>query len=145
MARIVTLVLSLALFAAAQGSDSGFSFRRVWSGLTTTATAEDLPNRGQAMHLIHAIFPAAAAPVSGLQIRIEASYDGVKWFPIAPDMTSAPRLDGLTYNVMVAYGAFPFVRLRSLTAPPSPLTLWYSGQPRPVVSYVFEDTDRFLL
>lgn len=143
--RLLLLALSLAPAAAPQTMQRGETvFQRIFNGITAPEIGANVRNRGQSMHLVTVIFPTAAAAVTGIQLRIEASYDAANWFSIAPDITSAPRLGGVTYQIRVAYGPWTYVRLRYITASALPMTAWYSGQ-QPVTSYIQQEQDRFLL
>ena len=142
---IARLLLPAAVTAAAALAQQNESvYRKVLTG-TAAAASAPVPNIGQTLHLITVIAPAAAGAVAGLQIRIEASFDGTTYFPISTDITSAPRLGGITYQIQKAYGPWPFVRVRSLTIAPESIDIWYNGQLRPVVSYIATETDRFIL
>ncbi|HBY64724.1 MAG TPA: hypothetical protein DEH78_33300 [Solibacterales bacterium] len=135
------LLLAILLPTQAQ---SPAVFRKVFSGVTTAQASAALPGIGQSMHLITVVFPSEAAPVNGIQVRIEASFDGSSYFPVSRDITSAPLLGGLVYQVAVAYAPWPYVRVRSLTSTPA-MTVYYAGHIVPVVPAIQQTLDRFLL
>jgi hypothetical protein len=121
-------------------------FVKPFTAVTAPTASAAMPNIGQRMHLIAVFFPAEVATVTGLQIRIEASYDGASFFPISPDITRAPLLGGVVYQLEKAYGNFPFVRVRNVTATGGPaMTVYYSGHLNPVVPFITQTLDRFIL
>src|SRR5581483_2227820 len=113
-----TLLLVLLLFpplSLLHAQSSRYTVFSVPLDLITTAQASsNLPNTGQSMHLLRVEFPSAAAAVSPIQVRLEASFDGSSWVPISADITSAPLLAGSVYAFEKAYAVFPALRVRSL-------------------------------
>lgn len=120
-------------------------FAKVIKETAAPTVSANVRNIGQSMHLVVVICPAASAAVGGLAVRIEASFDNSLWFPISADITAAPRLAGLTYQIEKAYGVYPYIRVRSLTTAPTILQVWYTGQLFPTVSYISQESDRFVL
>ena len=109
-------------------------FRRVFTAIAAPATSANLPNIGQVTHLLTVIFPTAAADVtSGLQIRIEASYDNVLFFPISRDITTASFSGTSAIAVERANASYPFLRVRAVAVPATPaLTAHYTGTMQPL-------------
>ena len=146
---VLSLSLIMLFFAMqAHGQDAGkrVVFRSVFAGITAPATSGPLQNIGQAMHLIQVVFPAETANATGLQVRAEASYDGTRYFPISPDITTATNVGGLVYAFTTAYGCYPYVRVRSITSTSGKLMeVNYSGHTLPVVPFLEKQSDRFIL
>jgi hypothetical protein len=146
----LTLLFSLImLFCAmrAQGQDAGkrVVFRSVYTG-TSSYTSGPLPNIGQAMHLVSATFPDTSSTVTPLKIRVEASYDGALYFAISPDIAQAKNVGGIVYAFTSAYGCYPYIRVRSLLGTGMfPVTIEYSGHTLPVVPFIQQQSDRFIL
>jgi len=142
--RLLLLLLTL-LTAAAQPANRTV-FRAVFTGATAAQASGPLPNIGQTMHVMTVLFPAEIAAVNGIQVRMEASFDNTTFFPISADITSAPLVGGQVYNIQVAYGPWPYVRVRSLVATGGPLmSVRYAGTAVPTVPAVNQKTDRFIL
>lgn len=138
-------LMMLASLQEAFGQQRSIQFR-VFTGITAAQTSGPLPNNGQAMHILTVVFPAEIAAVSGLRIRMEGSFDNSTFFPICEDITSAPLLGGRVYQIAAAFGAWPYVRVRSLNATGSKaMTVYYSGHVIPVVSTIQQQSDRFIL
>lgn len=145
IAALLTLIWTITAPAQQMRRGDTAVFRKVLSGVTTPQASPSVQNIGQAMHIITVIFPQATAAVSGFQVRIEASYDNQTFFPISPDITTAPRLGGITYQIEKAYVPWPYIRVRSLIATAEPMDVWYSGHMRPVVPFIAQELDRFIL
>lgn len=140
-----TLLLLFAVTAGLLNSQSSAVFKKVFSGITTAQASAPVPNFGQTMHLIYVMFPGQTTTQSPLNIRIEASYDNVTYFGISESVSSAANVGGLVYDVQQAYGPWPYVRVRSLIAVPSPMTIWYAGHTIPAVTGIQDKPDRFIL
>lgn len=139
------LLLSLVLALPAAGQQQAV-FARVFDGITTPQASPTLRNIGQSMHLITVLFPAESAAVTGLQVRIEASFDNATWFPISQDITAAVLLGGVVYQIQKAYAPFPYLRVRSLAATGGKaMTVHYSGHLVPIVPLIEQTLDRFVL
>lgn len=138
------ILAMLILMPAAYSADQAVAVK-VWTARTDAGASAPLRNIGQSQHLLTVLFPGRTEPVEGLQLRIEASFDQVRWFAISSDLTTAPAIGGRVYQIVAAYGPFPYIRVRSITAAPSPMDLWYSGSIIATVPAVQQETDRFLL
>jgi hypothetical protein len=145
--KLASLAAVFLIAASAPAQVNNAVYARPFSAITAASTSAILPNIGQSQHLLVVIFPSELGAVSSLQIRIEASFDNSAWFPISKDITEAPLVGGLVYAMTVGYGAFPFVRVRSLAATPGmeELTAYYSGNVVPIQTVVQEQSDRFIL
>lgn len=146
MLLLSLIILFCAIAGHAQDAGKRVVFRNVFSAITTAQTSGPLPNIGQSMHLISVIFPAESATATGLQVRIEASYDGSQYFAISKDITSATNVGGIVYQFTSAYGVYPFVRVRSINTTGGKLMdVHYSGHTLPVVPFLEKQSDRFIL
>lgn len=146
MKRVILFVIAAAIAAAGQGT----TFYRALTNATAPASSSPVPNNGQAMHLLTAIFPTATGAVTDFVARLEARYDNSDtWFPISADLTSAihvPAAAGapeFAYAMTRANGVFPAVRVRLVTASALPVTLYYTGAPYPV-GQVLSQGDRYI-
>lgn len=120
--------------------------KKVFAGITTAQASAPLPQIGQTMHLLTVVFPAEPGAVSSIQVRLEASFDRLKWFPVSTDITSAPLIGTTVYQVVAAYGPFPFLRVNNVTGTGGKLMhVYYSGHTIPTVPAVTQASDRFLL
>jgi hypothetical protein len=138
------LFVLLSLVATAQPRQTVFS--KVFDGVTAVQASSPLPNIGQTMHVITVLFPAEVSGVTGIQVRLEASFDNTTYFPISADITSAPLVGGRVYNIQVAYGPWPYVRVRTLVDTGAKLmTVQYAGSGVPTVPAVTQESDRFIL
>lgn len=144
---LAILVAAMLTLAAGRGyGQQGTVTLKVFDGITTAQTSNPVRNIGQVMHLITVVFPAESNAVTGLQVRIEASFDQTSWFPISNDITAAAAIGGRVYQMEKAFGPWPFIRVRSLNSTSSRLmTVYYSGSLIPTVSAILQATDRFLL
>lgn len=143
--RPILFVITLLTAAAAQPPKQTV-FQKVFDGITAVQASAPLPNVGQTMHLITVLFPAEVSAVSSIQVRLEASYDNTTYFPISADIISAPLVGGQVYNIQVAYGPWPYVRVRTLLSTGSKLmTVQYAGTGVPTVPAVNQQSDRFIL
>jgi peptidoglycan/LPS O-acetylase OafA/YrhL len=142
---IPILLFMLAASAIDSNAQQQTVFQKALANQTAAATGT-VRNIGQTQHLITVFFPTASAAVSDIQIRIEASFDGSIWIPICTDITSAPRLGSLTYAMAIAYGPYPYIRVRSLHSTPSlAFDVWYTGHTKSSVSVIDQQADRILL
>jgi len=141
------ILLFLILFSAAAAQQRKQTvFQKAFNGITAVQASAPLPNIGQTMHVITVLFPAEASAVSGIQVRLEASYDNTTYFPISADVTSAPLVGGQVYNIQVAYGPWPYVRVRTLLSTGAKLmTVQYAGTGIPTVPAINQKSDRFIL
>lgn len=143
------IALKAALFVlmttAAGSQTTNAVFRKVFNGITAATTSAAITNSGQTMHLVYVFFPTQGSTQSGLQVRIEASYDNTIYFPISQDITEAASVGGIVYNIESAFGPWPYVRIRSLTVAPAAMTVYYAGHTLPAVSTIQERSDRFIL
>lgn len=137
------IALMILLCTFSQHAEGQSIFRRVFENITTPQTSANLPNEGQGMHMIAVIIPTATANVTGLQIRIEASYDNQTFFPITRDVQTAVYNGTFAYALERGNGAFPFVRVRALQLSAEPVTVHYTGAQNPIGN-VFLSDDRFL-
>lgn len=152
-ARLARPFLLAAAFAAVVSSSSaadqtGAISVRALSAITAPAPSAVMPDIGQNMHVVTVLFPTATDAVTdSLQVRIEASFDGSIWIPISPDITAARRIGGVTYAMIQGYGPWPKVRVRAVQVPGAslPMTVYYWASVAPVVSYIEEEQDRFIL
>jgi hypothetical protein len=149
--RLFLLIAALALLLAA-AKDLGAQqpqrtvFRKVFTGITSATTSAPVTNIGQSLHIIAIFFPTASDAVTGFQVRLEGSYDNTTYFPISPDVTTAPRLGSLTYQIEKAFAPYPFIRIRAVSANASfPMTVWYTGHRKPITSAIEAQQDRFIL
>ena len=134
--------------ATAHAQDAGKRVvtKQVFEHIADPSISGPMPNIGQSMHLISVMFPAESATVTGLQVRIEASYDNNLFFAISPDITSATNVGGIVYAFQSAYGCYPYIRVRSLTSSrPKFMDIQYSGHTLPVVPFIQKQSDRFIL
>lgn len=148
LAVIVALLAMLMLLAPRpMHGQQQATVQKVFSGITAAAASSPVRNIGQSMHILTVLFPAESADVTGLQVRLEASFEGLYWFPISSTITEAPKLGNVVYQIVVAYGPWPYVRVRNLASTPGgkALTAYYAGHVIPAVSAVTETTDRFIL
>lgn len=138
--------LSVLLFFAVTGTAQPAAvFRKVLTGITTAQASAAVTNMGQTMHIAYVFFPGQTTTQSGIQVRIEASYDNVTYFPISEDITSAANVGGTVYDVVTAFGPWPYIRVRSLTTAPNAMTVWYAGHTIPTISTIQDKPDRFIL
>lgn len=141
-----SLLLALTLLTVSAQPPKQTVFKKVFDGITSVQASAALPNIGQTMHVITVLFPAEVSAVSGIQVRLEASFDNTTFFPVSPDITSAPLIGGQVYNIQVAYGPWPYVRVRSLISTGSKLmTVQYAGTGVPTVPAIQQKSDRFIL
>lgn len=134
--------------ARAQSMSFDAVHKVVFSGITAAEASDPLPSIGQTLHLICVVFPEEVAEVGSLQVRIEAAFASAgPWFPISPDITTAPLLGGLVYQMTAGYMPFPYVRVNSLNATPGAeeMTVYYSGHRRSPNTVIEEQSDRFIL
>jgi hypothetical protein len=110
--------------------------QKVFSGITAPAASAPLRNQGQSMHVLTVLYTSESAAVTtGVQIRMEASFDNTFWFPVSADITSVPLLGSTVYTVTVAYAPWPYIRVAVVQTPASkPLDVWYAGHFAPVLS-----------
>lgn len=106
--------------------------RAAISAVTVPTASAALPNIGQSVHILTAIFPAAVADVTGFVLRVEASFDNTTYFPISEDLTTATYNGSFAYAITRANGVYPFVRLRYVTAAAPALTANYTGSLQPI-------------
>lgn len=145
---MIRLAAALALVIAAAPSMEAqlATNKKVFSAITTAQASAPLPQIGQTMHLLTVVFPSEVATVNGLQVRIEGSFDRVRWFPISTDITSAPLVGSTVYQVIAAYGPFPFLRINNLLSTGGKaMHVYYSGHLIPTVPAITQTSDRFLL
>lgn len=142
---ILAWLLATEAKAHAQNPPPKAIISRVFSGITAAQASAPVPNRGQSMHLLYVFFPTESTTQTGLQIRIEASFDNVTYWPISEDITQATSVGGIVYAVTSAFAPWPFVRIRSLTTAPAAMTVRYAGHTIPVVGLIQTESDRFLL
>jgi len=141
--RSILLLLAFMTAAAAQKQTV---FRKVFNGVTAVQASSPVPNLGQTMHVVTVLFPAEVGAVTGIQVRMEASYDNITYSPISADITTAPLVGGQVYNIQVAYGPWPYIRVRTLISTGSKLmTVQYAGTGIPTVPAVNQQSDRFIL
>jgi hypothetical protein len=144
------LLIAFVLAVAALGQERQAAvMAQPFTAITTAQASGVLNNIGQMVHLLVVRFPAEGATVSGLQVRLEASYDNVGYFPIGADILSAPRLPaaGAPFNVYAyarTYGVFPYLRVNSLNATGGPLmTVNYTGSLYPTTPTLALLADRW--
>lgn len=155
--RIVSILAAAAMLAApallfialcsrpAPGQGATAAYVKVFTGITAAQASAPVRNFGQTMHLVYVMFPGQSTTQSGLQVRIEASFDNSTYFPISEDITTAANVGGTVYDITSAFGPWPFIRVRSLTTAPAAMTVYYSGHTIPAVSTIQERSDRFIL
>lgn len=145
MKNIYTLILSLAFTAAAGGQAPTAAYVKVFNGITAATISAPVRNFGQTMHLAYVMFPGQVTTQAGLQVRIEASFDNTVYFPISEDITTATNVGGTVYDIVSAFGPWPYIRIRSLTTAPNAMTVYYTGHTIPAISTIQERSDRFIL
>lgn len=147
--RLLPLFFLLILAAAGQQktgpSASATVFVKALDSITAPAASAAVRNIGQTQHFITIMFPSAIATVSGIQVRIEASFDNSVWFPINADTTSAALVGGKVYAIAKAYAPWPYIRVRSVVAVSSPMTVYYTGSTIPGSGVIDQQADRFVL
>lgn len=120
-------------------------FQTVFTAITAPQSSGPIRNQGQSMHLLYVFFPGQTTTQAGLAVRLEASFDNVIYFPISADITQATNVGGQVYNIVAAFGAWPYVRVRNNATAPAAMTVRYAGHTLPVVGLIQTETDRFLL
>jgi hypothetical protein len=140
-----TLLAFILLLIAPAGAQPRAVFQRVFTTITTAQSSAPVTNSGQTMHILTVFFPSQAVTTTGFQVRLEGSFDNSTFFPIMEDLTRAPLIGGQVYGIAAAFGPWPYVRVRSVNNPPAAMTVYYSGHTLPVVGFVAEKSDRFLL
>jgi len=145
--RLAAITFAALMLAANAGSQTNQAavFKKVFNGITAAQASAAVTNIGQTMHLIYVFFPTQSSTQTGIQVRIEGSYDNSVYFPLSEDITDAPLLGGIVYNVAAAFGPWPYIRVRSLTTAPAAMTVYYSGHTLPAISVIQERSDRFIL
>jgi hypothetical protein len=123
---------------------AGAVFTRVFNGISVPTVSLPVRNQGQGMHLIGVFYHGQAAAVtSGVLVRIEASYEGTRWFPITRDVTSTAHVagaPGYAYAIERGNGVYPYVRVATLQTPADkPLTVWYTGDSEPLGQVMLAD------
>ncbi|HBY64723.1 MAG TPA: hypothetical protein DEH78_33295 [Solibacterales bacterium] len=140
--KTIALLVSLGTLAPAA---PGTVFRKVFTGLTSSQASSALPNIGQGMHMLTVMFPAASGDVTGIVVRLEASYDGSSYFPITQDVATATYTGSMAYAITRGNGTFPFVRVNVATASGSnPMTVYYTGSTHPLGNVIL-DSGRYLV
>lgn len=137
--KTLLLALLTSAIAAAQGQGTVFK-ARVFDGITTPQASAPLPNIGQAVHIMSVFFFGAVANVTGIVVRTEGSFDNVNYFPISEDITEATyNGSSYAYAIVRSNAAYPYVRLRYVTADPSnrPMTANYTGSLQPIGIFRF--------
>lgn len=130
--KTITLIIAAAAALTAQTQTTVYK-RNVFSAQTIAASSAPLTNIGQAVHIMMVYFPTAVADVSGFTMRIEGSFDNSVYFPISEDVTTAVYNGTYGYAITRANGAYPYVRLRYVTAHASlPMTAHYTGAIQPI-------------
>ncbi len=140
---LLGLLAGLALAMPMVGQIQAVQFQVALSGVIAPATSVVLTNIGQSAHLVRVEFPSAVGAVAAIQVRLEASYDGTNFFPIMADITDAPLLTGGVYAFGRCFGPFPALRIRSLVAVPSAMTVRYTGHMLPTQPAIALLADRF--
>lgn len=143
--RLVVLAAAAHAIAFYGQAQQAAVFAKVFSGITTAQASPAIVNKGQTMHLVYVMFPGQTTTQSGLQVRLEGSFDNITYVPISDDITAATNVGGIVYDVVAAFGPWPFLRVRSVTAAPTAMTVYYSAHTLPVVGLIQEKSDRFLL
>lgn len=146
----VAVVLGFGLSARTQQIQE-VVFENIFSGITTAQASNPIRNIGQSMHTLQVTFPLEVAAVTGIQIRLEWTRDGVNWRPAGPDITGAPVLDegipGVTDVIAYEtyYGVFRAIRVNNVIDTPGAeaMTVKYVGQIIPVVPFVTLQSDRW--
>ena len=142
--KILALIIAATLTASGQTS-SNTTFKKALSGITSASASGPMPNIGQGSHLLTVMFQAATGDVTGIVVRIEASYDNSLFFPISEDVTKATYNGSFAYGVVRGNGNFPYVRVRAVTASGSnAMDAWYTGSLYPIANVAFS-TDRFIV
>lgn len=125
-------------------------FANVFEDITTAQNSQPLRNIGQAMHTVQVTFPNETTEVSGIQVRLEWTRDGISWRPAGPDITVAPVLsEGIGAQDVISYetyyGVFRAIRVGSVVDTPGgeEMTVRYIGHIIPVVPFVTLQTDRW--
>ena len=141
--------LTLLLAAGLAGQSPRVQYTIVFSGQTAAVSSSPVQNIGQIQHVIKIEFPAETLAVTPIQVRIEGSYNNSDYFPITSDVTSVPALTGTVTTVYAfanAYGAYPYVRVRSVVATPSAklMTVKYFGYLYPIIPGISVTADRWL-
>jgi hypothetical protein len=116
---LFTAMLAIAISAAAQVPTSttpqSVTNAAVFNGVSTAQASACLANEGQTVHFVFYSAGGATGAPSGVQIRIEASYNSDAatcstgtWFAVSDDGAD-PGQNGT--NLIFGIGAFPFVRV----------------------------------
>jgi hypothetical protein len=133
--RAAVMLLAFATIAAAQVGPNNTVFKKAFDAILKPDAVKVL-NIGQQTHSLTVLLPTATADVTGLQIRIEASFDDVTWFPISTDITTATYTAGTGAMATVrANGSFPYIRARAIAVASNdgyPLTAHYTGATQPL-------------
>jgi hypothetical protein len=153
LAAVVLLLASLIVGSdPVQAQFQNVVFATPINLVTVPTSSQPIRNIGQAMHLLLVTFHFGAdppAPVSGFDVTLEWSRDGVNWRPAGPSVTSAPLLNyGDAANDVVAYmtyyGAFRAIRVTSNYTGAYPLDVYYTGQIVPVDPFVTLTNNRWV-
>lgn len=131
--KLIILLLLFASLACAQRRDT--IFQSLVVNQTTTGATSNVTNIGQSQHLFFVLLtnkPTLTCSQQSVAIRIEASYDNSSgsFFPIGTPLTAVAGSGGAQLSeIMVARGAFPYVRLNALAFDTTNcnLTVMYSG------------------
>lgn len=146
--RILIIAAALLMSAAAPAQPNtrpAAVIRKVFNGITAAQASAAVPNVGQTMHLLYVIFPGQTTTQSGIEVRLEGSFDNITYVPISATITSAENVGGIVYQIESAFAPWPYVRVNSLQTAPASMVVWYTGHTLPVVSVIQERADRFLL
>jgi len=141
------LVFVFARVLCAQGPETVAINETVFTAITVPTTSAPVRNIGQSLHVIVIQFPTAVGVVAPIQVRVEASFDNVLYFPISEDVVTVPLLGGRVYSISKVNGVYPYIRVRSILATPGalPMTINYVGHVYSVLPVVRQGVDRFLL
>lgn len=105
------MVLAIAVSAAAQTptytTPQSVTSSNFFSGVSTAQASSNFTNLGQTVHIVFYQGTGATGNPTGVQIRIEASFDGTTYFPISDDGTDPGQNSS---NVILGVGAYPYVR-----------------------------------
>jgi hypothetical protein len=112
---LFTAMLALAIAAGAQTptvtTPQSVTTLNFFNGVSTAQTSSNFTNMGQTVHFVFYQMTGSVGNPTGVQIRIEGSFDGTNYFPISDDGTEKGQNQT---GLLLAIGAFPFIRANLL-------------------------------
>lgn len=132
MKLFTTCLTLLCLAGIGQAQQQTVFKAKVFSLATTTGVSGPMPNIGQAVHIVSAVFPTASSDLSDFIIRVEGSFDNTTYFPISEDITTATYTGSYAYVLNRCNGVYPFVRINYADASAEEVTINYTGSIQPI-------------